>query len=123
MSDTAVPPLQFTPTGLVVPPQSAVLAGSQTDLNAAFGNTLNFGTQTQPGGAPPQVQTAASNAAIISNSYETFAEFVDQVDPDNATGFMQDAIGRIYFLIRQSGVPTAVQIVCGGGLGTPITVG
>lgn len=123
MSDTSVPPLQFTPTGLVVPAQSSVLAGTQADVNAAFGGNLNFGTQSQPGGAPPQVQTAASNAAIISNSYETFAEFVDQVDPDNATGFMQDAIGRIYFLIREPGVPTAVQLLCGGALGTPIPVG
>jgi len=123
MSDTSVPPLQFTPTGLVKPPQSAVLAGVQTDINAAFGNRLNFGTQAQPGGAPPQIQQAASYAAIISNNYDVFAEFVDQVDPDNSTGFMQDAIGRIYFLDREPGTPTAVQLVCGGDLGTPIPAG
>lgn len=123
MSDTAVPSPQFTPTGLVIPPQSGVLAGVQSDINAAFGGNLNFGTSTQPGGAPPQVQQSQSYAAIISNNYEVFAEFVDQVDPDNATGFMQDAIARIYFLNRNPAIPTAVQLVCGGALGTPIPVG
>lgn len=122
-SPTSVPAIQFTPTGLVVPPDSAILAGVQADMNAAFGGNLNFGTPTQPGGAPPQIQQAGTTTAIISDNYGAFAEFVDQVDPDNATGFMQDAIGRIYFLNRQPGVPTAVQLACGGALGTPIPVG
>lgn len=120
---TSVPPIQFTPTGLIVPEQSAVLAGLQADLNAAFGGRLNFGTPTQPGGAPPQVQQAASYAAIISDANGVIAELVDQVDPDNATGFMQDAIGRIYFMNRQPGAPTVVSCLCGGGLGTEITAG
>lgn len=120
---TSVPPLQFTPTGLIVPAESAVLAGVQTDLNAAFGNRLNFGTPTQPGGAPPQVQQSASYSAIIADSYGVIAEFVDQVDPDNSTGFMQDAIGRIYFMNRKSGFPTVVSCLCGGGLGTEIAAG
>lgn len=122
-SATAVTPVQFTPTGLVVPPQSQTLAEVQSDVNAAFGGALNFGTTTQAGGAPPQVQQSASYAAIIANNNEVFAEFVDQVDPDNATGFMQDAIGRIYFLNRNPAIPTAVQLQCGGALGTPIPVG
>lgn len=123
MSDTSVPPVQFTPTGLVLPQESAVLAGVQADMNAAFGGNLNFGTTTQPGGAPPQVQQAASTTAIIADNNSTFAEFVAQVDPDNAEGFMQDAIGRIYFMSRKPGTPTSVQLVCTGDLGTPIPVG
>jgi hypothetical protein len=120
---TSVPSIQFTPTGVVVPDQSAVLAGVQADLNAAFGGRLNFGTPTQPGGAPPQVQQATSYAAIINDANGVIAELVDQVDPDNATGFMQDAIGRIYFMNRQAGAPTVVTCLCGGGLGTEITAG
>lgn len=120
---TSVPPLQFTPTGLVVADESAILAGVQADLNAAFGGRLNFGTPTQPGGAPPQVQQAASYTAIIADSQGVIAQLVDQVDPDNATGFMQDAIGRIYFMNRQPGVPTVVAGLCNGGLGTQITAG
>jgi uncharacterized phage protein gp47/JayE len=123
MSDTAVTPPIFTPTGLVIPPQSQTLAEVQEDVNAAFGGNLNFGTTDQPGGAPPQVQQAASYAAMVSDNYSVFAEFVDQVDPDNAEGFMQDAIGRIYFQNRKPGVPTSVQLLCVGALNTPIPVG
>lgn len=120
---TSVPSIQFTPTGLVVPDQSAILAGMQADLNAAFGGKLNFGTTAQPGGAPPQVQLAASFAAIASDADGVLAELIDQIDPDNATGFMQDAIARIYFLNRNPGLPTVVQCVCVGALGTPIPFG
>lgn len=123
MSDTSVTPVKFTPTGLVIPPQSQTLAEVQADMNAAFGGKLNFGTQTQPGGAPGQVQQAASYTAIIADNNSVFAEFVAQVDPDNAEGFMQDAIGRIYFMNRKPGTPTSVQLVCVGDLGTPIPVG
>ncbi len=120
---TSVPSIQFTPTGLVVPDESADLAGMQADLNAAFGGKLNFGTTTQPGGAPPQVQLAASFAAIKADADGVIAELIDQVDPDNATGFMQDAIARIYFLNRNPGLPTAVQLFLVGALGTVIPVG
>jgi len=123
MSDTSVTPVKFTPTGLVIPPQSQTLAEVQADMNAAFGGKLNFGTTAQPGGAPGQVQQAASYTAIIADNNSVFAEFVDQVDPDNSTGFMQDAIGRIYFMNRKPGTPTSVQLVCTGDLGTPIPVG
>lgn len=119
----SVPPLEFTPTGLIVPAAPAILAGVQTDMNAAFGGRLNFGTPTQPGGAPPQVQQATSYAALIANAYGVIAELVNQVNPDNATGFMQDAIGRIYLQNRQPGAPTVVLCLCGGGLGTEITAG
>lgn len=120
---TSVPPIQFTPTGIVVPDEAAILAGVQADMQAAFGGKLNFGTTAQPGGAPPQVQQATSYAAIIADANGVVAELIDQVDPDNATGFMQDAIGRIYFLNRSPGTPTSVQLVCVGDLGTTITEG
>lgn len=123
MTDTSVPAPQFTPTGFVIPAQSAILAGVQADMNAAFGGNLNFGTPTQPGGAPPQIQQSASYTAIIADANSVMAEFVDQVDPDNATGFMQDAIGRIYFMNRKPAVATVVQLVCVGDFGVPIPVG
>lgn len=123
MSDTAVTPPIFTPTGLVLPPQSQTLAEVQSDINAAFGGNLDFGTTDQPGGAPPQIQQAASYAAMVGNNNEVFAQFVDQVDPDNSEGFMQDAIGRIYFMNRKPGTPTSVQLLCVGALNTPIPVG
>ena len=113
MTDTSsVPVIQWTPTGLVLPTEAAILAGVQADMNAAFGGNLNPALQT------PQGQIASSETAIIADKNAAIAQLVDQVDPDNATGFMQDAIARIYFLNRNPGLPTTVQVTCVGDLGT-----
>lgn len=114
---TNVPQVQFTLEGLVVPTEPDVLAGVQADYNAAFGGNLNPALNT------PQGQLATSTTAVVSNANSTFAEFVNQVDPDTADGFMQDAIARIYFLTRVPGTPTAVQCTCSGLFGTVIPVG
>ena len=114
---TSVPPIQWTPDGLVIPPESDVLAGVQADMNAAFGGNLNPALET------PQGQLATSQSAVIADMYALFAEFVNQVDPDTADGFMQDAIARIYFLDRSPGAPTTVQCTCVGLFGTLIPVG
>lgn len=114
---TNVPPVQFTPTGLVVPQESEVLAGVQADFNDAFGGALNPALET------PQGQLASSTAAIIADNNAVFAEFVNQVNPDTASGFMQDAIARIYFLDRQPAAPTVVQCEIVGNAGTIIPVG
>lgn len=114
---TNVPALQWTPTGLVVPPAAAVLAGAQADLNAAFGGNLNPALNT------PQGQLASSWAAIISNCYAAIAYLVNNVNPAAASNFLQDAIAYLYFLTRISGTPTTVQCVCSGLNGTAIPVG
>lgn len=117
MTDTAVPTIQFTPAGLVLPQESDILAGVQSDLNAAFGGKLNPALNT------PQGQLASSEAAIIADSNDQFALYVNQIDPDTNDGFMQDAIARIYFLNRSPGASTVVQCLCVGALGTVIPVG
>lgn len=114
---TSVPPIEFTPTGLVVPQESAVLAGVQADIDSAFGGGVNPALET------PQGQLASSTAAVVAANNGLFAEFVNQVDPDTADGFMQDAIARIYFLDRSPGAPTVVQCQCIGAFGTVIPVG
>jgi hypothetical protein len=114
---TSVPPIQFTPTGLVVPAESAVLAGVQADWNAAFGGNLNPALNT------PQGQVESSQTDVIASMNSMFAYFVNQVNPDTAAGFMQDAIGRIYFLTRNPGLPTVVQCTCIGLSGTVIPIG
>lgn len=115
---TTVPQIQWTPQGLVIPTASAVLAGVQALINAAFGGNLNFTNQSTP-----QSLLAAGLAAIIIDGNSALAYFVNQVDPDTASGFMQDAIARIYFLNRNPGLPTTVQLTCIGALGTNIPVG
>jgi Baseplate J-like protein len=114
---TNVPEPVFTPTGLVLPTEADILTGVQEDYNAAFGGNLNPALNT------PQGQLCSSTAAIIANANTVFATFVNQVDPDTATGFMQDAIARIYFLNRNPAVPTTVNLQCVGAFGTLIPVG
>lgn len=114
---TAVPPVEFEATGLVLPQESDILAGAQEDINAAFGGNLNPSLKTSQG------QLATTLSAITANANDTFALIVNGMDPDTNDGFMQDAIGRIYFLTRNPGVPTVVQCQCIGALGTVIPVG
>lgn len=111
---TAVPPVQITPTGVVLPTEAAVLAGSQADINTAFGGGVNPALNT------PQGQIASSQAAIIGEGNNQFALYVNQVDPAFAAGRMQDGIGRIYFIERLPSQPTAVQCVVVGSSGTVI---
>lgn len=112
-----VPPVVFTATGLDVPESSAVLAGVQADINSAFGGGVNPALET------PQGQLASSEAAVINDVNAAFAEFVNQINPDVADGFMQDGIARIYFLTRSPGAPTVVSCQCIGAFGTTIPVG
>ncbi|NKI68969.1 hypothetical protein GN109_06015 [Collimonas pratensis] len=114
---TSVPDAVFTPTGLVIPDESAILTGVQADMNAAFGGNLN------PGLSTPQGQIASSTAAIVGDKNNLFAEFVNQIDPANASGFMQDAIGRIYFMDRLPATSTTVQVICLGLAGVVIPTG
>ena len=114
---TNVPPVVFTPTGLEIPQESAVLAGVQADYNEAFGGNLNPALET------PQGQLASSTTAIIAAIQALFAKFVNQVNPDTADGVYQDAIARIYFLTRSPGAPTVVQCLCTGNFGVTIPVG
>lgn len=105
---TAVPQPVFSSTGFVIPSGPAVLTGVQTDINAAFGNNLNYALNT------PQGQLASSEAAIISNVYALFQFYAQQMDPAYASGRMQDGIGRIYFQERNPSEPTTLQIACIG---------
>ncbi len=114
---TNVPPIQWTATGLVVPTEAAVLAGVLQDINAAFGGNLN------PALSTPQGQLATSLAAAISNCYALFTNLVNGVNPDLNSGFMQDAIARIYFINRMPGAPTIVQCECIGLVGAVIPAG
>lgn len=114
---TNVPKITWNTTGPVVPSAADVLAGVQADFDAAFVKSFNWNLDT------PQGQLATSIAAIVSNCYQLIAYMATQVDPAYATGRMQDAIARIYFLERQPSEPTVAQATCSGLDGTVIPVG
>ena len=114
---TNVPNVTWTNSGFVVPSGPAVLAGVQADIQAAFIPVLNFSLTT------PQGQLSSGEAATISNVYGLFQYYTTQVDPAYATGRMQDAIARIYFLERDPAEPTVLQIICSGLPGASIPIG
>lgn len=117
MSGTNVPAPTFGPTGFIAPPETAILAGAQADLNAAFGGTLN------PALTTPQGQIASSLTAIIGDKNSQFLALANGVDPAYAAGRLQDGIGRIYFQTRNPAQSTVLQIACAGLSDTVIPVG
>jgi uncharacterized phage protein gp47/JayE len=114
---TAVPDLQFTPQGVIIPPDVDILAGAQTDINFAFGGGVN------PALTTPQGQFASSMTAIISDKDAAIALITNQIDPQFATGRFQDAIGRFYFMTRFPATATAVSCLLIGLPNTPIPAG
>lgn len=114
---TSVPQIQFTPAGLIIPTDAAILSGTQADINAAFGGGLNQGLST------PQGQIASSQAAIVADKDAQIAYLVNQFDPQYAEGRFQDALARIYFATRKAAAGTAVTCTLGGLPGTSIPAG
>lgn len=117
MADTNVPDVTFGANGFIIPSEEDVLAGVQADINVAFGGELNPALET------PQGQLASSMAAAIGNKNQTFLYYTQQTDPAYASGRMQDAIGRIYFIERNPAQPTVIEGLCVGASGTNIPTG
>lgn len=117
MALSNVPEATFGPQGVLVPAVSDILAGVIADFQAAFGGGFN------PSLATPQGQWATTLAACIDAANEVFLAMAQGVDPAFATGRMQDAIGRIYFLQRNPATATAVIATCVGAVGTVLPAG
>lgn len=117
MPTTNVPAIQFTPTGIVLPQEADILDGVQADQNTAFGGNMSLSLSA------PQGQLAQSATAIIGDKNGQIAEIVNQVDPANASGQWQDAIGNIYFMQRIAASGTLVAGTCMGLVGTVIPGG
>ena len=114
---TAIPILQWNDTGIKAPTEPEILAGALTDWDTAFGAELDKNLET------PQGQLSSSLTNIIGEFNDMVLNLVNQVDPRFASGFMQDAIGKIYFLERKPAVATLVDCVCTGLPGTIIPEG
>lgn len=114
---TSVPVPTLGPNGFIVPLEADILTGVQIDMSAAFGGNINPALDT------PQGQLASSVAAIIADCYNQFLALANSVDPAYATGRMQDAIGRIYFMERILPQPTVVTCTCTGLAGVVIPLG
>lgn len=113
---TNVPSITIGPSGIVIPTESAILAGRIADLQSAFGGDLN------PSLVTPQGQIATSDTAIIGAANDAFLEIANGFDPALNSGRFQDAVGRIYFLERIPAASTVVTAICSGLDGTFIPV-
>lgn len=104
-STSNVPQPTFTPTGLQLAGEQAILAGVQADQVAAFataGKTLSTELTT------PQGQLASSESFIIAAWQALFAQLIANVDPLTSSGAYQDALGRIYFMTRNPAVAATI---------------
>lgn len=115
--NTNVPSITFEATGPVLPEESAILAGRQADIDAAFGGGLDPSLHT------PQGQIAQTEAAIIADKNAQIALMSNLVNPDYADGRWQDGIGRIYFLDRVIAQATVVTATCYGAANVVIPAG
>ena len=123
-SNTNVPSASLTDAGFQAPSLADILAGTISDLQAAFSGRLSFyDANGNLETSRPQSQLAISEAAILDDVNSAFLELMAGVDPKTSSGVMQDAIGRIYFMERRSGTPTVVTGLCRGAQGTVIPAG
>lgn len=117
---TNVPLPTFTPTGLSIASEQAILAGIQQDYVQAFalnGKTLSTELTT------PQGQLMQSQAYMVAAFEAALAQLVGMVDPLTSSGSYQDALGRIYFLTRQAATAATVSAQVGGIAGNVLPAG
>ena len=114
---TNVPFITWVNGQPVVPSEQDVLAGRNADFTAAFGGGINMAPTT------PQGQLAASDTAIIGDKNANIALVASMVDPDQAEGAWQDAIGAIYFLERIAAAGSVVTVTCIGAVNATIPAG
>lgn len=113
-----VPSVTITEAGVDVPETPKVLAGVLKDYNVAFGGNLNIENV-----ATPQGYLAQETTANIAEMNAALAWLFNNVDPAYASGRMQDAIARIYFLSRKTATKTTVQALCTGSPGVTLPTG
>ena len=114
---TNVPGLVIGPNGIIVPPDSALLAGTLADIISAFGGGLN------PALTTPQGQLATTLAAIIGDKNTQLLQLFNSFDPAFSSGRMQDGLGRIYFIDRFPATSTIVIAQCIGQVNKTIPAG
>lgn len=113
-----VPQLKITATGVTIPQSVDIRTGVLADTNQAFGGELDVVTPSTP-----QAYLADNLTQNIVDANAQVAYFVNQVDPANAEGRMQDAIARIYFLDRNGATASLVQATCVGQVGVTLPAG
>lgn len=113
---TAVPPINITQEGVIIPNMDQVLRGRLADMAASI---INGSGDVRS----PQGQIALSETAILNDVYDKILILFNQINPDFSQGRFQDGIGQLYFMKRDQGRGTSVLATCYGRKGTIIKVG
>lgn len=116
MSNT--PPIQITPTGVIVPSAVDIRTGILADTNQAFGGALDVVTPSTP-----QAYLADNLTDNLMDSNAAIANLIAMVDPATSEGRFQDGIGRIYFFDRKGATSSVVQALCTGQPGLVMPAG
>ena len=116
MSNT--PPIQITPTGVIVPSAVDIRTGILADTNQAFGGDLDVVTPSTP-----QAYLADNLTDNLMDSNAAIANLIAMVDPATSEGRFQDGIGRIYFFDRKGATSSVVQALCTGQPGLVMPAG
>lgn len=114
---TAVPSVTLSDTGVAVTDEIDILNGMLTDMDTAMGGGMSKSLTTRQG------QITMSDTAIIGDKNVNLVWLVNQINPDYASGRMQDAIGQIYFIDRIAAIGSTVTATCTGLKGTVISAG
>jgi len=114
-----VPSVTFDPTGVVVPDESAILAGYLDAILDAFGVRATGDRALET----PQGQLASSLSMITGAVYNNLALLQNNVDPQYSSGRWQDAISRLYLLDRKPATPTTATVRLSGKTGLTVPAG
>ena len=110
--------LIFNPkTGLLAQDTADIRNTVQQDWRAALGQDLDTDASTPAG------QLIDSEVAMIATKDADMLYLSNQFNPLTSEGVWQDALGKIYFLERQTEKPTTVSVLCRGLYGTLIPAG
>ena len=89
-------------------------------------NAFNVGENTPELNTEPETpagQIIDGQVALISEKDGEILHLGNSFNPNTATGVMQDALGKVYFLDRKIAQPTYVTCQCRGLQGTTISYG
>lgn len=111
-----IPKIKITDVGLKAPTTAEVINGGNEVLRSAFGRNINTDAST------PQGQLNTSLSAEFLELNNDLIELFNQINPNFARGFMQDAIGMIYMMTRKKATYSVVQLTFKGLNGKVVPV-
>jgi len=118
-----IPLITINSSGVTVPSESDVLAGTVDTFKTVFGANLNLDVNNPSTLATPHGQLCQAVAYIVSRVYDVFGFVLNQFNPRYAVGRFQDGLAYINGITRKPATATVVSLTCYGLDGTNIISG